>query len=84
MSDSAERMESAVLLRVLEVQPTRFTVEELSRDIGGEQAGPGIRAEVEKAIGGLVKAELLHASDEGFVTPTRAAVRLGELFRPVV
>jgi hypothetical protein len=76
------RVEAALIHRVLDLHPTRATSEELIRDLAGEDADFGARDEVERAIRELTGAGLLHRSDDGFVTPTRAAVHFGELLDP--
>jgi hypothetical protein len=89
-ADSAEReatwttreddlaMESAVLQRVLDAPPARLTVYELVRELIGEQAEFGDQDAVERAVRDLGGVGLLHTLD-GFVTPTRAALRYEEL-----
>ncbi|HEX3736975.1 MAG TPA: hypothetical protein VHV53_05475 [Solirubrobacterales bacterium] len=73
------RVESALLQRVLDLHPTRVTVKELIRDLAGEDADFGARDGIERAIRELAGAGLLRRSDEGFVTPTRAAVHFAAL-----
>jgi hypothetical protein len=76
------RVESALLQRVLDLHPGRVTTDELIRDLAGEDADFGARDAVERAIRELTGAGLLHRSEDGFVTPTRAAVHYGELLGP--
>jgi hypothetical protein len=76
------RVESALLQRVLDLHPTRVTADELVRDLAGDEADFGARDSVERAIRELTGAGLLHRADDGFVTPTRAAVHFGELLIP--
>jgi hypothetical protein len=76
------RVESALLQRVLDLNPTRVTAEELVRDLTGEDPDFGARDGVERAIRELTGAGLLHRTDDGLVTPTRAAVHFGELLGP--
>jgi Arc/MetJ family transcription regulator len=73
-----EAVESAVLMRALDLHPSRVTVAELVRDLAGEQAGFGERDAIERAVRDLSGAGLLHCTDE-FVLPTRAALRFDEL-----
>lgn len=73
------RVESALLQRVLDFHPTRVTAAELVRDLAGEDADFGARDAVERAIRELTGAGLLHRTEDGLVTPTRAAVHFGEL-----
>ncbi|HTT95964.1 MAG TPA: hypothetical protein VMF55_14935 [Solirubrobacterales bacterium] len=76
------RVESALLQRVLDLHPTRVTAADLIRDLAGEDADFGARDGVERAIRELTGAGLLHRTDDGLVTPTRAAVHFGELLGP--
>jgi hypothetical protein len=76
------RLESALLQRVLDLHPTRVTVAELIRDLAGEDPDFAARDGIERAIRELTGAGLLHRGDDDFVTPTRAAVRFGELLGP--
>ena len=73
------RVESAVLQRVLDLHPTRVTTDELVRDLTGVEDDFAARDSIERAIGELARAGLLHPVADGFVTPTRAAVHFGEL-----
>jgi hypothetical protein len=70
-------LEAAVLHQLLDLHPTRLTLAELRREMGG---GPGFaeRDAVERAVRELAAAGLLHQG-ESFVEPTRAALRLSEL-----
>lgn len=77
------RLESILLQRVLDLHPTRVTIDELVRDLTGTDEDFAARDGIERAIGELTRAGLLHPVADGFVTPTRAAVRLGELFGPL-
>ncbi|HVV91421.1 MAG TPA: hypothetical protein VHB53_13070 [Solirubrobacterales bacterium] len=81
--DDDTRLESVLLRRVLDLHPTRVTADELILDLTGSEPDFAARDGVERAIGELVRAGLLHPADDGFVTPTRAAVRLGELLGPL-
>jgi hypothetical protein len=74
------RVEAALIQRVLDLHPTRVTSEELVRDLAGEDADFGSRDAIERAIRELTGVGLLHRGDDGFVTPTRAAVHLDELY----
>jgi hypothetical protein len=71
-------VESAVLMRVLDLHPSQVTLAELIREIGGEQPGFAERDAIERAVRDLAGAGLLHRNDE-FVLPTRAALRFDEL-----
>jgi hypothetical protein len=76
------RIESALLQRVLDLHPTQVTAAELLRDLAGEDADFGARDAVERAVRELTGAGLLHRTEDGLVTPTRAAVHFGELLGP--
>jgi hypothetical protein len=73
------RVESALLQRVLDLHPTRMTDEELVRDLNGEEVDFAARDSVERAIRELTGAGLLHRTDDGLITPTRAALHFGDL-----
>jgi hypothetical protein len=70
--------ESAVLQRLLDLHPIQVTAAELVREVGGVAPDFGERDAIERAIGELTGAGLLHDRD-GFVIPTRAALRFSEL-----
>ena len=72
-----EDFESAVLRQLLDLHPTRLTVSELNRELGGDR-GFAERDALERAIRDLTAVGLLHRSEE-FVAPTRAALRFSEL-----
>ncbi|HEX6204400.1 MAG TPA: hypothetical protein VFZ29_01150 [Solirubrobacterales bacterium] len=76
-----ERVESAVLRQLLELHPTRLTLAELVRELGGDQDehdGFAARDAVERAVRDLGAVGLLHR-DARFVEPTRAALRFSDL-----
>jgi hypothetical protein len=78
------RLEAVLLQRVLDLHPTRVNTDELVRDLTGTDDSFAARDSIERAIAELTRAGLLHPiADDGFVTPTRAAVRLGELLGPL-
>jgi hypothetical protein len=72
-----ESIESAVLRQLLDLHPTRLTLAELVREVGGD-GGFAERDAVERAVRDLGAAGLLHHGDP-FVAPTRAALRFSEL-----
>lgn len=75
------RLEALLLRRLLDLHPTRVTVDELVRDLTGTDDDFAARDGIERAIAELTRSGLLHSvGDDGFVDPTRAAIRLGELF----
>ncbi|MBS1886667.1 MAG: hypothetical protein JSU06_05695 [Actinobacteria bacterium] len=76
------RLESALLQRVLDLHPTRVNTDELVRDLAGEEVDFAARDGIERAIRELTGAGLLHQTDDGLITPTRAAVHFGELLGP--
>jgi hypothetical protein len=73
-----ESVESAVMRQLLEVHPTRLTLEELARELGCDPGGFAERDAVERAVRDLSAVGLLHRS-ERFVEPTRAALRFSDL-----
>lgn len=77
-----ESVESAVLRQLLELHPTRLTLAELIRELGGDkdEDGDGFAARdaVERAVRDLGAVGLLHR-DARFVEPTRAALRFSDL-----
>ncbi len=70
--------ESAVLQQLLALHPVQVTAAELVREVGGESPGFAERDAIERALRDLGGAGLVHTR-EGFVVPTRAAVRFSEL-----
>lgn len=73
-----EGVESVVLRHLLDLHPTRLTLAELVREIGGNRDGFAERDAIERAVRDLAAVGLLHQGNE-FVTPTRAALRFDEL-----
>jgi hypothetical protein len=73
-----EGIESAVLHQLLDLHPTRLTLEELLREMSGDRRVFSERDAVERAVRELTATGLLHQGEE-FVTPTRAALRFSEL-----
>lgn len=73
-----EEVESAVLQQLLDLHPTRLTLEELTREFSAICGDFGTHDAVERAVRDLTGAGLLHRGEE-FVVPTRAALRFGEL-----
>lgn len=76
--DEDEGVESAVLRHLLDLHPTRLTLVELVREIGGNRGGFAERDAIARAVRDLAAVGLLHQGEE-FVTPTRAALRFSEL-----
>lgn len=71
-------IEAAVLRQLLALHPIQLTVGELVREIGG-QAGDFAQTDaVERAVGELAAAGLVHRNGEVLI-PSRAALRLDEL-----
>ena len=70
--------ESAVLQLLLDLHPIQVTAAELVREVGGESPSFAERDAIERAVGALGRAGLLHNRD-AFVLPTRAALRNSEL-----
>jgi hypothetical protein len=73
-----EDVESAVLRQLLDLHPTRLTLEELAREFGAKRTDFAANDAVERAVRDLAGAGLLHQGEE-FVAPTRAALRFNEL-----
>ena len=73
-----ESVESAVLQQLLDLHPTRLTLEELAREFGARNGDFVVNDAVERAVRDLAAAGLLHQGAE-FVAPTRAALRFNEL-----
>lgn len=73
-----ESVESAVLRQLLELHPTRLTLAELVRELGGDGESFAERDAVERAVRELSAVGLLHRG-EHFVEPTRAALRFSDL-----
>ena len=72
-SEVDRRIESAVLSYLLDADPDRFTIPEVSRAMNAGKTGFGSEDAVERAIVQLVGAGLLRCCG-GFVLPTRAAL----------
>jgi len=73
-----ESVESAVLRQLLDLHPTRLTLEELLREVCGGRGGFAEHDGIERAVRDLAAVGLLHQGTE-FVAPTRAALRFNEL-----
>jgi hypothetical protein len=73
-----ESVESAVLRQLLDLHPTRLTLAELIRELGGDRGGFAERDAVERAVRDLSAVGLLHRGGD-FVEPTRAALRFSDL-----
>jgi predicted transcriptional regulator len=70
--------EAAVLRQLLALHPAQLTVEELSREIGGERDDFALRDAVERAIHELAATGLAHRNGD-VVLPSRSALRFDEL-----
>ena len=70
-------VEAAVLQQVLVLHPSPITLEELVREIAGDESF-GQRDAVERAVRDLAGCGLLHRS-KALVLPSRAAIRCDEL-----
>lgn len=73
-----DTVESAALRHLLDLYPIRLTKAELRRELIGEEEEFAARDAVDRAIRELTASGLLHCGD-GFVSPTRAALRFDEL-----
>jgi hypothetical protein len=71
-------IEAAVLRQLLALYPAQLTVEEINREIAGEEGDFALLDAVERAVRELAAAGLLHRNGE-VVLPSRAALRLDEL-----
>jgi hypothetical protein len=72
-------IEAAVLRQLLALHPVQLTLGELVREIAGEAAGFAEKDAVERAVEQLIATGLAHR-DGDIVRPSRAALRLEELF----
>lgn len=73
------KIEAAVLRQLLALHPVQLTLDELVRELGGEEEdGFALRDAVERAVRELGAAGLIHRSGE-VVLPSRAALRFEEL-----
>lgn len=71
-------IEAAVLRQLLSLYPVQLTLEELVREIAGEEGDFASRDAVGRAVRELNAAGLVHRNGE-VVLPSRAALRLDEL-----
>ena len=76
--DEDRKVQAAVLAFLIDEDPTRFTIPELSRALNAGPAEFEAEDAVERAVRELVGAGLLHCCG-GFVLPTRAALRCWRL-----
>lgn len=70
--------EVAVLQLVIDLHPAPITAAEVVRELAGEQPSFSDRDAIDRALRDLGGVGLLHRND-GFVLPTRAALRFSEL-----
>lgn len=70
--------EAAILEHLLALHPGRLTFDELLREIAEDPGDFAQRDAVERGVRDLIGAGLLHRG-EGFVQPSRAALRFDEL-----
>jgi predicted transcriptional regulator len=73
-----EAVEAAVLRHLLELDPTRLTLAELTRELAGEGASFAERDAIERAVRELAAVGLLYRSEDR-IGPTRSAARVSEL-----
>lgn len=73
-----EAIEAAVLRQLLALHPVQLTLEELQREIAGDEDDFAARDAVERAVHTLAATGLVHRNGE-LVLPSRAALRLDEL-----
>jgi hypothetical protein len=74
-----EGVEAVVLHQLLDLHPTRLTMNELMREVSGSRGSFAERDAVLRAVRELDAVGLLHSEAEEFVSPTRAALRFREL-----
>jgi hypothetical protein len=72
-ADADRKVEWAVLGYLLDADPDRFTIPEVSGAMNAGETDFGSEDAIERAVRQLVGAGLLHCSG-GFVLPTRAAL----------
>lgn len=72
------KIEAAVLRQLLALHPIQLTLDEVVREIAGEDEGFALKDAVERAVRELGAAGLVHRSGE-VVMPSRAAMRFEEL-----
>jgi hypothetical protein len=72
------KIEAAVLRQLLVLHPIQLTLDEVVREIAGEDEGFALKDAVERAVRELGAAGLVHRSGE-VVMPSRAALRFEEL-----
>ena len=73
-----ERVEAAVLARLVELHPEQLSVEELARELDLDPDSFRDRDAVERAVRELAASGLVHRSG-AFAFPTRAALRFAQL-----
>ena len=71
-------VEAAILRQLLALHPIQLTLAELVREISGGASDFAATDPVERAVGGLSAAGLIHRSG-AMVLPSRAALRFYEL-----
>jgi len=76
--DTDRKVEWTILGYLLDSDPDRFTIPQVSRTMNAGETGFDSEDAVERAIRQLVGAGLLHCSD-GFVLPTEAALYFWQL-----
>lgn len=74
-----QAIEAAVLRQLLALYPVQLTLKELTRDLTGEDGDFASKDAVARAVRELTAAGLVHRHGE-VVLPSRAALRLDELF----
>jgi len=79
LAEEDAKYERAVLMAVLETHPTQVTEAELIREYAGDPADFATCDAFGRAVRDLVGVGLLHRNGD-FVLPTRAAVRVKELW----
>jgi hypothetical protein len=75
-----DAIERAVLGHLLDLFPVQLTLDELVREMTDASDDFAARDAIERAVLQLARTGLLHRRSDGFVVPTRAALRFLELF----
>jgi hypothetical protein len=78
LNEEDAKIEAAVLRQLIVLHPIQLTLDEVVREVAGEEEGFALRDAVERAVRELVAAGLAHRSGD-VVRPSRAALRCEEL-----
>ena len=78
LNEEDAKIEAAVLRQLIVLHPIQLTLDEVVREVAGEDEGFATRDTVERALHELGAAGLVHRSGE-VMMPSRAALRCEEL-----